>query len=95
MVAFLKPPDLIIYLRAPVEVLVERIRARSRHYEREIPPAYLAQLAERYEEWVARCDLCPVLTVDAATLRLDQLDQLVAQIQARLATISPLRGSGP
>ncbi|MDR7543951.1 MAG: deoxynucleoside kinase [Armatimonadota bacterium] len=93
MVEFLKPPDLIIYLRAPVELLMERIRARSRHYEREMPRAYLAQLAERYEEWVARFDLCPVLTVDAATLRLDQLDQLIAQMQIRLATIFPLRAS--
>jgi deoxyadenosine/deoxycytidine kinase len=92
MVEFLRPPDLVIYLRSPVEVLIERIRTRSRDFEREIPTPYLAQLNERYEEWVARFSLCPVLTVDAASLRLDRLDVLIAQMQERLPTIFPLEG---
>jgi deoxyadenosine/deoxycytidine kinase len=94
MVDFLRPPDLVVYLRAPVDVLLERIRTRSRDFEREIPRPYLAQLNERYEEWVARFDLCPVLTVDAGMLRLDRLDDLIAQMQARLPTIFPLVDGG-
>lgn len=61
--AVLPPPDLIIYLRASVPVLLERIRKRGRPYEREIPPAYLEQLNGLYEAWVARFSLCPVLSV--------------------------------
>lgn len=90
MVEYLRPPDLVIYLRAPVDLLVARIRERSRDFEREIPRAYLEQLNERYEEWVARFALSPVLTVDAATVHLDRLDGLIAQMQARLPTIFPL-----
>jgi deoxyadenosine/deoxycytidine kinase len=93
MLEFLKPPDLVVYLRAPVDVLVERIRARSRDFEREIPRSYLAQLNERYAEWVARFSLCPVLTVDAGSVRLDRLDELIAQMDALLPTIFPLRGA--
>lgn len=90
MVGFLRPPDLVIYLRAPVEVLLERIRTRSRDYERQIPADYLAQLNERYEEWVARFALCPVLEVDAASLALDQIDGLIVQMQQRLSSLFPL-----
>jgi deoxyadenosine/deoxycytidine kinase len=95
MVDFLRPPDLVIYLRAPVALLVDRIRARDRDYEREIPVDYLAQLNERYEEWIARFDLAPVLALDAAAVRLDRLDDLVAAMQERLPTIFPLGGEPP
>lgn len=94
MVEFLRPPDLVVYLRAPVDVLLERIRARSRDFEREIPRDYLAQLNDRYEEWVARFDLCPVLQVEASAVRLDRLDGLLSQMQARLPTIFPIEGRG-
>ena len=94
MVDYLRPPDLVIYLRAPVDVLIERIRARSRDFEREIPRDYLAQLNDRYEEWVARFDLCPVLQVEASSVRLDRLDDLLSQMQARLPTIFPIEGRG-
>jgi deoxyadenosine/deoxycytidine kinase len=95
MTEFLRPPDLIVYLRAPVELLLERIRVRSRDFERAMPREYLARLNERYEDWVARFDLCPVLAVDASTLRADRLDDLLAQMQARLPTIFPLKEARP
>ena len=65
---FLAPPDLVVYLRADVSTLVKRIQNRSRTYERQIAPEYLAQLNELYEEWIARFSLCPVLTVPAGDL---------------------------
>jgi deoxyadenosine/deoxycytidine kinase len=48
--------------------LLERIQHRSRGYERQITPDYLAQLNELYEQWVARFSLCPILTVPADDL---------------------------
>lgn len=65
---FLPPPDLVVYLRASVPTLVRRIQNRSRAYERQIAPEYLAQLNVLYEEWIARFSLCPVLTVPAGDL---------------------------
>ncbi len=91
MVEFLRPPDLVIYLRAPVELMQDRIMMRSRDYERQIPFDYLAQLNDRYEEWVARFDLCPMLQVDAASVRLDDPDLLISEMQAMLPTVFPLR----
>ena len=64
---FLPPPDLVIYLRASVPTLQERIR-RGRDYERQISPEYLRQLNELYESWISHFSLCPVLTVPADDL---------------------------
>ncbi len=65
---FLPPPDLVVYLRASVETLRQRITHRGRDYERTISPEYLAQLNLLYEDWIANFSLCPVLTVPADTL---------------------------
>ena len=68
LAAFLPPPDLVIYLRASVETLAQRIALRGRDYERTIEPAYLSQLNELYEAWVRAFSLCPILTVPAGDL---------------------------
>ena len=65
---FLPPPDLVVYLRASVVTLQERISRRGRDYERTITPDYLGQLNTLYEAWIANFGLCPVLTVPADTL---------------------------
>ncbi len=65
---FLPPPDLVVYLRASVGTLQERISRRGRDYERTITPDYLGQLNNLYEAWIANFSLCPVLTVPADTL---------------------------
>src|SRR4051812_37227853 len=58
------PPTLMLYLRASVPILKERIARRARPSELAIPDSYLEHLNQRYEEWFRRFDLCPVLIVD-------------------------------
>lgn len=65
----LPAPDLLIYLKAPIEVLLERIRSRGREMEMGISYEYLQLLQEFYNEWMQSYDLCPVLTI-----RTDDLD---------------------
>ena len=64
----LPPPDLIVYLRASVPTLQDRIQRRGRSYERGISTAYLEQLNRLYETWIHSFTLCPVLTVPSDTL---------------------------
>jgi len=90
MLPFLKPPDLILYLGASVPILMDRIRHRARDYEQQIPDAYLAQLNDRYREWIDNFTLCPVLTVDADRLDLTRLDELVEEMRMRLPSLFPL-----
>lgn len=59
----LRPPDLVIYLRASVPTLQRRIAQRGRDFESKISDEYLQQLNGLYEDWVNNFSLCPVLTV--------------------------------
>jgi len=61
-------PDLLIYLKASVPTLQGRINGRSRPYERAIPDEYLATLNRRYELWIGKWEICPVLTFDCDRL---------------------------
>ena len=64
----LPPPDLIVYLRASVPTLQERIHKRGRSYEKSISRAYLEQLNDLYDAWIEGFSLCPVLSVPTDTL---------------------------
>ena len=86
LVEFLPPPDLVIYLRASVSTLLDRIAMRDRSYERTISAAYLADLNELYEHWVEEFELCPVLTVPC-----DDLDY-VAKPQHLVLIVEKVRG---
>jgi len=66
--ALLPPPDLVIYLRADVPTLRERIRQRGREYEQSIDPAYLVRLNRLYDAWMQGFSLCPVLTIETDNL---------------------------
>ncbi len=85
---FLPPPDLVVYLRASVPTLMDRIQHRGRAYERQISAEYLEQLNKLYEEWIGRFSLCPVLTVPADDLDFVanswHLDLVVRKVQEKL-----------
>ena len=65
----LPSPSLLIYLKAPVPVLMERIQQRARDMETGISADYLSLLESFYDDWMGSFDLCPVLTI-----RTDDLD---------------------
>jgi len=54
MVRYLRPPDLLIYLRAQVPTLVKQIQQRGRDYENTIRIEYLEKLNRLYEDWIDR-----------------------------------------
>jgi deoxyadenosine/deoxycytidine kinase len=86
---FLPPPDLVVYLRASVSTLVERISMRGRDYEKGIQPEYLSRLNDLYEEWTESFSLCPVLTVPADDLNYvlndAHLDLIISKIESKLS----------
>jgi len=85
----LPAPDLLIYLRAPIPVLIERIQRRARNIETSITPEYLNLLDSYYEDWMRIFDICPVLTIHTDDLDFvnqpPHLDLVVKRIQDRLA----------
>lgn len=85
----LPTPDLLIYLKAPVPVLMERINQRGREMESDIPVEYLELLDSYYEEWLRGFDLCPLLTIQSNDLNFvdkpEHLDIVVERINKALA----------
>jgi len=63
VVGSLPPPNLLIYLKCPVDVLMARIHRRARNMETDISADYLSLLDNFYDEWLNAFDLCPVLTI--------------------------------
>ncbi len=61
-------PDLVVYLQAPVDTLLERIARRGIHYEQAIERRYLERLAEAYSRFFLEYDAAPVLIVNAAEI---------------------------
>jgi deoxyguanosine kinase len=58
-------PDLVIYLQAPVDVLLDRIQSRGIQHERLIEAAYLQRLSEAYIEFFYHYSDAPLLIVNA------------------------------
>lgn len=61
-------PDLVIYLQAPTETLVDRVRRRAAPFERGIDAEYLALLAESYARFFYHYADAPVLIVNSESL---------------------------
>jgi hypothetical protein len=69
MTEYLRPPDLLIYLRASVDTLIRQIALRGRGFEQAIERRYLEQLNSHYERWIDDYKLGTVLILNA-----DELD---------------------
>jgi deoxyadenosine/deoxycytidine kinase len=61
-------PDLVIYLQAPVDVLLERIASRGINYEQVMGPDYLHKLAEAYTRLFYNYDSSALLIVNAGNI---------------------------
>jgi len=61
-------PDLVVYLQAPVDVLLERISRRGIRYEQGIERRYLERLVESYARFFLEFEAAPVLMVNAAEI---------------------------
>lgn len=61
-------PDLVVYLQAPADVLLERIARRGIAYEQAIERRYLERLSESYARFFLEYEAAPVLTVNATDI---------------------------
>jgi hypothetical protein len=91
MTEFLRPPDLIVFLRAPVSTLRERIASRGRPFERAIPDGYLRRLNELYDDWAARWTASPILVLDSAPLDFAHDPAALEDVAARVRAALPGR----
>ena len=81
-------PDLVVYLQAPTDVLMRRLRDRARESDDELPEpgaGYLREVNEAYQHFFFHYSATPLLVVETSQLDLqtdDALDDLIRQIQS-------------
>ena len=85
MVKSVPVPDLVIYLQAPVDILMDRIAHRGVHYESRIDPGYLERLAGAYTRFFYHYEDAPLVIVNAAEINLasgqEDYDMLFDQLR--------------
>jgi deoxyadenosine/deoxycytidine kinase len=91
-------PDLVIYLQAPVDVLLERIARRGIDFEQRIERAYLTRLNEAYARFFHEYEAAPLLIVNAATFDpisseadYDELTATIGRMKRGRLYYNPLR----
>jgi deoxyguanosine kinase len=82
----LRPPDLVIYLQAPTEVLMQRIRARGRPEEESLSEDYLAEVNRAYNHYFFHYTAAPLLVVSTAEVdfvsHAEDVDDLLKQVRS-------------
>lgn len=81
------PPDLVIYLQAQPETLVERVRRRGLSMEAGISEVYLFQLCESYSRFFYHYDAAPLLIVNTEHLNPIERDDDFALLQKHIANM--------
>lgn len=80
-----RPPDLLVYVHAPLDELVRRVRARARPEEETLSPEYLRDLQRRYEPFLAEWRRSPIVRIDTSTVDPRSADG-AEEILARIST---------
>jgi deoxyguanosine kinase len=80
----IKPPDLVIFLQATTDVLVERIRKRDKRYEKGISTKYLEEINRAFNDFFFHYSDSPLLVINASRIDFvnvpEDFEDLVAQI---------------
>lgn len=86
--SMVKPPDLLIYLKASVPTLVGQIQKRGREYEENIRLDYLKKLNELYRKWIESYKEGPLLVIDVDKNNFpekeEDLGEVISKVDAML-----------
>jgi deoxyguanosine kinase len=77
-------PDLVVYLKADLDMLLERIAVRDRTYERAMESQYMADLIQAYDAFFASYNQTPVLTLDTNNLNFVRDEQALNYVLERI-----------
>jgi deoxyadenosine/deoxycytidine kinase len=88
MMSIIRPPDLLIYLKASIPTLVNHIQLRGRDYEGSMSLDYLKKLNQRYEKWISNYNSSPVIVINTDELDFienkEHLGKVISDVQAQV-----------
>ncbi len=88
-----RPPRVLVYLHAPIETILARIRQRGRAKERDTAEGYWVALHARYERWIKGFRACPVISLDVREYDLvadpRAIDAIAQRVRQRLEPVLP------
>ena len=88
MVQFLRKPDIIIYLKASTDTLINRIKNRNRDFEKDIDEVYLHRLNIYYKEWFSKIKNFNVLEINTNNFNIfkdeEKLNKMYDDIKNKL-----------
>lgn len=88
MVSYLKPPDLLVYLKANNDTLMKQIKKRGRDFEQNIEPMYINKLNETYTDWIKNYKSGESMVIETDNLDFvssqDDLNYVIDKIEKRL-----------
>ena len=81
----IQKPDLLVYLQATTDTLMQRIAQRDRPYERQMERTYISELNLAYDDFFSKpFNHTPVLTIDSNNLNIVQNPDHLKQIESRI-----------
>jgi deoxyadenosine/deoxycytidine kinase len=84
-------PDLVVYIWARADVLIDRLRRRNRDFERDIGIEYLERVSAAYRDFFFYYDETPLLVVDTSEIdfveHASDLDELIREIDRTQAGV--------
>ncbi|MEO6832383.1 MAG: deoxynucleoside kinase [Chitinophagaceae bacterium] len=86
----IRPPDVLLFLHAPVGILQAHIRQRGRSYEQEIQDAYLEKVAAMYENHLTQLEI-PVIIIDTSTFHFQDKKALESLLVLLRSPLQPRR----
>jgi len=87
----IKPPDLVIYLKASIPTLVNQIQKRGREYEENLRLDYLKKLNEYYDNWATKFEDARMLVIDVDNCNfVDDKNQMETVVNKVLAELNGL-----
>jgi deoxyguanosine kinase len=84
-----RKPDLVVYLHAPMDIVLKRIARRDRYFERDMDKRYLEDLVAAYGRFFSSYDDAPVLMIDTADLNFPERDGDLAVVLDAIKQFPP------
>jgi deoxyadenosine/deoxycytidine kinase len=85
------PPDLVVYLQAPTDVLLRRLRDRARQQESDTPapdPGYVREVNEAYQHFFFHYTATPLLVVETSQIDLQASDEAVDDLIRQITSMN-------